>query len=135
MNYILDTNICIHILNQRDLSLLKHAKQNSKTVIYISSITEAELWHGVFNSSRIPENTITLKRFLELFPKLFFTSESAKIYGELKSSQVKRGKSLGPNDMLLASQAIDLEAVLVTNNEKEFKQVPGLRVENWLSKL
>lgn len=134
MNYILDTNVCIHILKKRDLGILKHAKNKSKTVIYISSITEAELWHGVFNSTHIPENSNTLKRFLEMFPKLHFNSEAARIYGEIKSSQQKRGKILGPNDLLIASQALDLDAVLVTANEREFKQVKELKLENWVSK-
>jgi tRNA(fMet)-specific endonuclease VapC len=134
MNYILDTNVCIHILNNRDLGILKHAKSKSRTAIYISSITEAELWYGVFKSTRPNENSVNLKSFLELFPKLPFTSEAAKNYGELKLRQQKAGRILGPNDLLIASQALELEATLVTINEKEFKQVKELKIENWVSK-
>lgn len=132
MIYILDTNICIHMLKNKTFSLLKHAKKKSLTQIYISTITEAELWHGVWNSSKIQENEMRLKKFLQCFPKLKFESSHAANYGQLKAEQRKNGRNIGSNDLLIASQALELEAILVTANEKEFKQIKGLKTENWL---
>lgn len=133
MTYILDTNICIHMLNHKSFNLLKHAKKKNQTQIYISTITEAELWHGVWNSSYIEENGEKLKNFLQCFPKLKFDSTHATSYGQLKAEQRKKGKNLGSNDLLIAAQALELEAILVTANEKEFKQIKGLKIENWLN--
>ena len=132
MNYILDTNICIHMLNNKSFNILKNAKKKSHTDIFISAITEAELWDGVWNSKKIQENEVRLKTFLQCFPKLAFDSSYAMTYGKIKADQKKIGKSIGPNDLLIAAQAIELEATLVTANEKEFKQIKGLKVENWL---
>jgi len=120
------------MLNQKSFNLLKHAKNKTHTQIYLSSVTEAELWHGVWNSSRREENKKLLKRFLQSFPKLSFESSHAECYGQLKAEQRQKGKSLGSNDLLIAAQALDLDATLVTANEKEFKQIRGLKIENWL---
>lgn len=87
----------------------------------------------VYGISRKEENKEILKRFLQCFPKLKFESSHAECYGQLKAEQKKKGKNLGSNDLLIAAQAIDLEAILVTANEKEFKQIKGLKIENWLS--
>jgi tRNA(fMet)-specific endonuclease VapC len=132
MSYLLDTNICIHMLNNKSFSLLKHAKKKTHTNIYISSITEAELWFGVFNSSKVSENTKTLKTFIQCFPHLPFTSKDASVYGELRAIQNDSGKLIGHNDLFLAAQAIENDLILVTNNEKEFKLIKNLRLENWL---
>ncbi len=132
MKYILDTNICVHMIKSKSFSILKHAKKPLRTEIFISSITEAELWFGVWNSKNISDNEARLKTFLQCFPKLSFDSTFAKTFGELKAQQRKNGRNIGSNDLLIASQALDLDAILVTANEKEFKQIKDLRIENWL---
>lgn len=132
MNYILDTNICVHMIKSKSFSVLKHAKKKTTTQIYISTITESELWYGVHNSQMYEENKKSIEGFLEFFPKISFTSSAAEIAGELKAIHRKNGKTIGANDLLIAAQALDIDAILVTGNEKEFKQINGLRVENWL---
>ncbi len=132
MTYILDTNICIQMLKDKSFNILRHAKNKRQTEIYISCITEAELWYGVWNSTHKEANKETLKRFLQFFPKLKFESTHAESFGQLKAEQRKNGRILGPNDLLIAAQALDLDATLVTANEKEFKQIKGLKIENWL---
>ena len=132
MNYILDTNICVQILKEKSFSLLKHTKNKAVSSIYLSTITELELWYGVWNSSKTQENEKTLKLFLENFPKLPFSSQSANICGQLKAHHRKNGKTIGHNDLMIASQALELDAVLVTANMKEFKMIKDLRIENWL---
>lgn len=132
MKYILDTNICVHMIKTKSFSVLKNAKKPSRSEIFISSITEAELWFGVWNSKNISENETKLKLFLQCFPKISFDSSFAKTFGELKAQQRKSGKNIGSNDLLIAAQALDMDAVLVTANEKELKQIKDLRIENWL---
>ena len=132
MTYILDTNICIHILNTKSFGILKHAQKKTHTDIYISAITEAELWDGVWSSKKVDENQLVLKKFLGCFSRLSFDSSFAMTYGRLKAEQKKIGKNIGPNDLLIAAQAIELDATLVTANQKEFKQIKGLKLENWL---
>lgn len=132
MNYILDTNICVQILKEKSFSLLKHTKNRAVSNIYLSTITELELWYGVWNSSKIQENEKILKLFLENFPKLPFTSQAAIICGHLKAHHRKNGKAIGHNDLMIASQALELDAILVTANTKEFKMIKDLRIENWL---
>jgi len=120
------------MLKHKSFNILKNAKKKSRTEIFISSITEAELWDGVWSSKRIQENGQQLKTFLQCFPKLSFDSSSAITYGQIKSAQKKTGKNIGPNDLLIAAQALEIEATLVTANEKELQQIEGLKIENWL---
>lgn len=132
MRYILDTNICVHMLKTKSFNILKHAKKNSDTQISISSITECELWFGVWNSKNIISNQENLKYFLQSFSKVSFDSSFAFTYGFLRAEQKKSGRNIGHNDLLIAAQALDMDAILITNNEKEFKQIKDLRIENWL---
>lgn len=132
MKYILDTNICIHMLKEKSFNILKHAKRKSSSDISISVITEAELWYGVLNSNHVQNNIEKLKVFLECFPKVPFISSDALILGELRAKQRKNGRTIGHNDLMLAAQALERDAILVTANESEFKQIEDLRLENWL---
>jgi len=132
MNYLLDTNICVHMLKTKSFNVLKHARKSNSTQINISSITECELWFGVWNSTNILENQERLKTFLQSFSKVSFDSSFAFTYGYLRAEQKKSGRNIGHNDLLIAAQALDMDAILVTNNEKEFKQIKDLRIENWL---
>lgn len=132
MNYILDTNICIHILRNKSFSILKYAKRSASTSIFISSITEAELWTGVWKSEQILRNKEILENFLASFESLPFNRDCAETYGETRAFLEKSGKRVGGNDLLIAAQALELDAILVTDNTKEFKNIKDLRVENWL---
>jgi tRNA(fMet)-specific endonuclease VapC len=120
------------MLKKESMNILKHAKNSSRTSIMISDISVAELWHGVWKSEKITENEAKLNVFLDTFEKLPFDSSHGKTYGMLKSDQQKSGKSTGAYDLLIAAQALCMDAILVTANEKEFKQIKDLRIENWL---
>lgn len=132
MNYILDTNICIHIIQRKSPNLLKKISQLRNSEFYISTITEAELWYGVMNSQRRNQNEEALRSFLPYFNKLPFDSYEAIKFAEAKYEQKKIGKLIGPYDLLIAAQTLEMGATLVTANEKEFKQIKGLKTENWL---
>ena len=130
--YLLDTNICIYIIKKKPADVLKTLKTKSKKDIYISSITIAELEHGIAKSQFPEKNKIALIEFLSIFNILPFDDNDAVEFGEIKKELEKKGKIIGPMDLLLAAQAKSKKLILVTNNTKEFERVEGLKIENWL---
>ena len=129
--YLLDTNICIFAIKKRPEIVLMKLKEKISDGIYISSLTVAELEFGVENSKRIEKNRIALIKFLSIFNILNFDDTDAIDYGRLKTDLRKKGRIIGPIDMLLAAQALNKELILVTNNVKEFERVKGLKIEDW----
>ena len=129
--YLLDTNIIIFAINNKSDKLLNKINNNSRSGVYVSSLTVAELEFGVSNSNKIEQNRIALIKFLSLFNILDFTGKDAIPYGIIKSKLKRIGKLIGPIDMLLAAQAINNGMVMVTNNTREFMRIDGLTVEDW----
>jgi tRNA(fMet)-specific endonuclease VapC len=99
----------------------------------ISSIVTAGLWFGVALSQKKKQNQTALKDFLEYATILNWPYEACPRYGQLRTGLQKKGTPIGAMDMLIAAHALVLDAVLVTNNTKEFSRVPDLKIENWLS--
>jgi tRNA(fMet)-specific endonuclease VapC len=131
MNYLLGTNICIDIINKRPPTVLKRVRSNQPGQIAISTITLAELEYGVARSRYPDRNRIALLEFLIPFAILDFDQEASVEYGRIRALLDAGGKPVGPMDLLLAAQAKSHGLTLVTNNEKEFARVDGLRIENW----
>jgi len=129
--YLLDTNICIYIINHKPESVYQQFKKVNLENIFISTITEFELFYGVQKSSRPVKNKSALNEFLGYLNIIPFSSESSAIAARIRVDLERQGKPVGPYDLLIASEAINKGFTLVTNNEKEFKQVKGLKVENW----
>lgn len=127
---ILDTNICIYLINKNPESVLDRLSQHAVDEIALSSITVAELVFGV-EKSQSKKNRGALERFLMPFQILDFDSQSAWTYGKIRHTLKSKGVGVGPMDQLIASQAITLNATLVTNNEQEFRRIPNLKIENW----
>jgi tRNA(fMet)-specific endonuclease VapC len=132
MKYLVDTDICIYIMNKRPIEVINKFSQFAPGDIAISSITVSELEFGVTNSLRKEENTIRLDEFLVPFEILSYDQVAAKTYGVIRTQLEKAGRPLGPLDMLIAAHALSRNLALVTNNEKEFKKVKGLKVESWV---
>ena len=128
--YMLDTNICIYVINQRDEALRQRFEEHAAEIC-ISSITCAELCYGVANSGRVEENRRILDGFLHDLAILPFGVDATGHYGEIRHALRKRGRPIGANDLLIAAHARSLDATLVTNDREEFGRVPGLRVANW----
>jgi tRNA(fMet)-specific endonuclease VapC len=128
--YMLDTNICVFLIRQKSPILLERLK-NSSGVLCLSAITLAELQHGVEKSLFPEKNTKALMDFLSIVEVLSFDEKAAGEYGKVKTALQKRGMLIGPLDTLIASHAKAADAVLVTNNTKEFARVDGLRLEDW----
>ena len=100
--------------------------------IGISVITYSELQLGVQNSSHPEQNQLALTEFIAPLEVIDYDSGVAETYGFVRSHLSKKGKLIGPLDMLIASHALHLRTILVTNNVREFQRVPGLSVENWV---
>ena len=131
MKYLLDTNICIYLINNRQKKVRENFKRYPIEDVGILSITVSELAFGVAKSQS-PKNQAVLESFLLPIHIAEYDIEAAMIYGEIRATLEAQGKTIGPLDMLIAAHAVSLGAILVTNNEKEFKRVRQLKVENWL---
>lgn len=133
MNYLLDTNTCIYIINRRPPSVIKRIHTKQPEQVAISTITQAELEYGVEKSKHPEKNRVALLQFLFPFQLLDFDQMDAIQYGQIRANLEVQGKVIGAMDLLLAAQAKARNLVLVTNNEKEFGRVKGLKLENWVN--
>ena len=131
MNYLLDTNICIYIIKRKPRVVLRRVRSKQPGQVSISAVTIAELEYGIARSRYPERNRMALLEFLFPFAILDFDSQAAFAYGRIRSLLESRGKPIGPMDLLLAAQAKSRGLVLVTNNEREFRRVDNLRIENW----
>lgn len=132
MKAMLDTNICIYIIKQRPQSVLDRFSALPVGDIGISSITLAELEYGAAKSAQPRKNREALEEFVSPLDIAAFDRDAAEAYGRIRSALEKKGLPIGAMDMLIAAHALSLGINLVTNNEAEFRRVPGLRVENWI---
>ena len=128
---LLDTNICIYIINQKPPTVLERFKSFNAGEIGVSSIVAAELAFGVekTNSSR---NKQALNLFLAPMTIVPFDAACIWSYASLCSHLEKQGQPIGSLDTMIAAQALALDLPLVTNNLKEFSRVPKLKLENWV---
>ena len=131
----LDTNVVIAILTGRSplaRSLLVEAR-SSGVETCISSVVILELWYGVAKSARPKENEAKLLEFLDSpLECLSLDADDAKVAGILRAELERKGTPIGPNDLQIAGQAVARGLTVVTDNEREFRRVPGLPVLNWL---
>ena len=131
---MLDTNMCIYVLKNHS-DKLRHKFKAIKNIC-ISSITYGELCFGIENG----DNGIRNERWkqLDLFTQRLlieaWDEDAAKHYGSIRALLKKQGTPIGNNDLLIASHARSINAVMVTNNVREFNRVPDLSVENWVFK-
>jgi tRNA(fMet)-specific endonuclease VapC len=112
---------------------LDHFERLQQGDICISAITFAELVNGAKKSQRVEENMARLNELAELMVIAPFDQEAAIAYGDVRSALEKKGNIIGGNDLLIASHALILDCILVTNNAKEFSRVDGLKIENWVN--
>jgi tRNA(fMet)-specific endonuclease VapC len=129
--YLLDSNICIYIINGRPRKVVQKIKEYNPPEIKLSSISIAELEYGVSKSENREKNRQALINFASAFDIVDFNDDDAEIYGMIRADLEKNGQVIGPYDMQIAAQAISRNMVLVTNNVKEFCRVKNLKIENW----
>ncbi len=133
MKYILDTNICIYIINKKPNEVLRKFELYPVYDFGISSITHAELQYGVEKSKKKNTNQAALDEFLLPLTILPFQGKRlATCYGEIRASLESKGQKIGPLDMLIAAHALSLDLTIISNNIKEFSRVQNLKCENWV---
>jgi len=132
MLYMLDTNICSYIIrNQPEMVKKKLEEIEKEHELGLSTIVVSELLYGVYKkgSKKLIE---VVKSFIDCFTIYEYDLKAAEEYGKLRAKLEKRGEIIGAYDLQIAAHALALKAVLVTNNEREFKKVKNLKIENWL---
>lgn len=131
MKYMLDTNICIYTIKNKPTAVIKNFLNHDPDEMCISTITYAELMHGIEKSQAKEKNRIAMALFLSPIRILEFDSYAAEGYGKIRADLEKKGTPIGPMDMLIAAHARSESLKLITNNTREFFRVEGLDVEDW----
>ncbi|OQX76473.1 MAG: VapC toxin family PIN domain ribonuclease [Bacteroidetes bacterium 4484_276] len=131
MEYILDTSICIYIIKRKPAIVLEKFKKFPLGSIGISAITLAELQFGIQKSSNPEKNLNALNQFIIPLEIIDFDYNATIEYGIIRAELEKKGTPIGSLDTLIGAHAKSLDLTLVTNNEKEFVRILGLRIENW----
>ena len=134
MTYLLDTNVCIALINRRSDAI--RARLEEKTFlgeeILLSAIVLHELWYGIGKSQRPETNRIALAEFLSVNSEpLTFTKQDAEFAGKIRAKLRIAGIPIGPYDVLIAGQALARGLTLVTANTREFSRVAGLSLVDW----
>jgi len=130
--YLLDSNICIYIINNRPKQVVDHIKKLKVHQVKLSAISLAELEYGISKSKAREKNRQALIDFATPFDIIEFNDEDAEVFGIIRADLEKRGLVIGPYDMQIAAQAITRNLTLVTNNTAEFARIPNLKLENWV---
>jgi tRNA(fMet)-specific endonuclease VapC len=130
--YLLDTNICIYVINNKPQSVVEKVKTFDSRDIKLSSVSVSELEYGVSKSKYREKNREALIHFISGFEIIPFDEKDAEVYGLIRADLENRGEIIGPYDMQIAAQAMTRDLILVTNNTKEFSRIPNLQLENWV---
>ncbi|MEO5734148.1 MAG: type II toxin-antitoxin system VapC family toxin [Rubrivivax sp.] len=130
MRYMLDTDICIYAINERPPGVLQALRDHQSEGLGVSAITAAELHFGVARSASA-RNAQALRRFLAVLEVAPFNALAGEVSGRVRAWLAEQGTPIGPYDSLIAAHAQSLDVTLVTNNTREFKRVPGLKLANW----
>jgi tRNA(fMet)-specific endonuclease VapC len=132
LKYLLDTNIVIYVLKRRPKEVLDIFNANASRMA-ISSITVSELMYGAEKSLNTVKNLEAVEEFVSHLEVLPYDAKASQHYGQIKAALEKKGQIIGENDIHIAAHAISHGLILVSNNVREFKRVPNLALENWVS--
>lgn len=131
LKFMLDTNIAIYVIKRRPVEVLNTFNQSAGQ-LSISSVTLAELIHGVEKSARPEHNLRQVEDFVSRLLVLDYGQKAAAHYGDMRAVLERKGTPIGVNDLHIAGHARSEGLTLVSNNLKEFQRVEGLRLENWV---
>lgn len=129
---LLDTNICIYIINAKPPAVLQRFRDYRMGEIGVCSVVAAELAFGVAKSGS-PRNRHALELFLAPLAVLPFDEAAVWAYGSLRAELERQGTPIGALDTMIAAHALSQQATLVTNNTSEFARIPGLQLDNWVA--
>lgn len=131
MRYMLDTNIVIYIRRDEPQNVRRIFEKLPSGQTGLSVISFGELLYGIAKSSDPASGLEKLGKITEHVPVLAMPEKAGRVYGEIRSHLEGLGQPIGNNDVWIAAHALAADLVLVTNNEKEFRQIRGLKIENW----
>ena len=131
MKYMLDTHICIYAIKHKPEKVIQKLRETDPDDICVSSVTYAELVHGVEKSAAVEKNRLALSMLLANIEIKDFGVDAANCYGKIRAALERKGTPIGLLDMMIAGHAQSLELTVVTNNMKEFSRVNNLKIENW----
>ena len=128
--YLLDTDIIIYSLKGNEI-VRRNLRLHLNDPIKISAVTLMELYYGAYKSKRVANNLAKIKTIENTLEIISISRELVEIFGILKSNLEKAGKPLDDFDLILASTAMTHNLTIVTHNEKHFRRIDGLKIENW----
>ena len=132
IDFLLDTDTCIYLIKRKPPQVISRLRKLPLSTVGISSITLSELEYGVMKSSRPEQNKLALIQFAAPLEILPYDDLAAQQYGVIRSFLEKQGTPIGSLDTLIAAHALALDCTVVTNNQREFTRVPGLKTANWI---
>ena len=132
MPFLLDTNICIYLRRRRPPAIVTRFAALRPGDAAMSVITWGELRTGAAKSATPDAALAVLGELAELIPPLPLPPEAGEAYGHIRATLERAGRTIGGNDLWIAAHALAGDHVLVTNNEREFRRIDGLQVENWV---
>jgi tRNA(fMet)-specific endonuclease VapC len=131
VKYLLDTNMVTYYLQGRE-SVVTRLEATSRDR-YICLISVGEIYHGIYHSARLQKNLNRYKAFFSRIKTLPLTHDIAEQFGRIKAALQQRGELIEDHDMWIASHALVHKARLVTNNERDFRRIEEIKIENWLT--
>jgi tRNA(fMet)-specific endonuclease VapC len=129
--YLLDTNICIYIRQKRPDEVLRRFRKLRPGEAALSVITYGELLYGAAKSKQRVAALEQLRELGNLLPALSLPETAAEVYGTIRAELEVKGELIGNNDLWIASHAVASGLTLITNNEREFRRIRGLKMQNW----
>jgi tRNA(fMet)-specific endonuclease VapC len=129
--YMLDTNMCIYIAKHRPPEVRARFERLKPGQLVMSAITYGELYYGASKSSQQAKALAQLQELVQDIPVEELDSRASEAFGEIRATLEKEGRLIGNNDLWIGAHALALNLTLATNNEREFKRIPGLSLENW----
>lgn len=133
VRYLLDTNICIYIAKHNPPAVRARFEQLSADALAMSVVTLGELQYGAEKSQARANALAVLQQLQSAIQVMPLTPTVGQHYGQIRSALERAGQPIGNNDLWIAAHARAEGLVLVTNNEREFRRVEGLAVENWVT--
>ncbi|MBD2248411.1 type II toxin-antitoxin system VapC family toxin [Nostoc sp. FACHB-888] len=131
MTYLLDSNVCIRLINNSSPAVTTRLASQQPEDILISTITQLELYYGAYRSAQQERNLEILQRFFSQFSIIPLDPEAARIAGRIRAELAASGTPIGPYDVQIAAIAMTNNLIVVTHNTKEFIRVNELQIEDW----
>ena len=129
--FLLDTNICIYIRRRRPPAVLERFRQLTPGEAVLSVITYGELVYGAEKSQFREQARRQLAELAGLLPIMELPMRAGEFYGSIRAALAAEGGMIGNNDLWIAAHAAAAGLILVTNNEREFRRIEGLEIQNW----